>query len=599
MIFEKNTVVEQSVSADELTIAAGAVLSAPEGKLLTLTENGREIPLAPGRYVNAAVSVTEDFPCPVDDFDTTGYRAALYVRDGEILPERSVQCALLGGEYDEKSMKNVRVRSDAPCFNALIVENGEYSVENLDIVMNGHGGNDFSGWGSGLLFAGSARAEVSGLRVRNHGVIRNAVTVADHASVVFRNADINCIGGSAEEQRMLREKSGSMSGVPWVLGLRGTNRATNIVGSGSATYIDSKIKAEGWGALSTDGVDMPAAFGDYCVCMNVINSEVEITGESGYGSYSIGACRNTFDNCRITVPDYALIAANEYAACGFINGTVVNSGRFGIMWHGNQHGEAIIENAVFNTGMTTFLAKGCYPELKVSRSVINSGNGVILQLMDNDDPGMFDDDSMLEVDNIVPVKDPEHDVGAENFTDCRMFTFDLKDYSTDLRAHFSDMELVGDFFNATTNACRVGMVLPEGPPPEPPKMDEDEDGGAKAAPPPLPPSTEKPINMILTFENVKLTGAISSSRAKHNVPVITKARNLEMGVVENTPCPAVNNGVIVKLHGSTEWKVTRTCCLTALEIGPDAVLTAAGMTVNGEAVEIKTGSYRGDIVLLV
>lgn len=597
MIFEKDTIIGQILSAEEIAIASGVRLSAPEGKLLTLTENGREIPLAPGTYTDAVISVTEDFPCPVDDFDTTGYRTALYVKNGEIVPERSAQSALMGGEYDAKSLKNVRVRSDGDRFNALIVENGEYEVENLDIVMNGNGGNDFSGWGSGMLFAGEAKAEVRNLRVRNHGVIRNAVTVADHAEVTFRNADINCIGGTAEEQKRLREETGNMSGVPWVLGLRGTNRATNIVGSGTASYIDSKIRAEGWGALSTDGVDMPKNFGDYCVRMNVVGSEVEITGESGYGSYSIGACRNTFDNCRVRVPDYALIAANEYAACDFINGTTVDSGRFGLMWHGNQHGEAVIENAVFNTGLTAFLVKGCYPELKVRNSVIKAGNGVIMQLMDNDDPGMFDDDLRIEVDNIVPVKDPEHDVHGENFTDCRMFTFDLKDYSTDLKAYFSDMELEGDFYNATTNACRVGMVLPEGPPPEPPKKGEGEDEGEKAPPPPLPPSTEKPINMILSFENVKLRSTISSSVSKHNVPVITKSLNLEMGVVANTPCPTVNNGVIVKLLGSTVWTVTGTSYLTALEIGPDARLEASGMTVDGEKTDIKARSYKGNIVL--
>ncbi len=595
MIFDKNTVIEQTSSFDELIVSEGVELSAPEGKLLTLTENGREKPLAPGSYVNAVISVTEDFPCPVDDFDTTGYRTALYVRDGKIIPERSARSALIGGQYDDKGMKDVCVRSDGPLFNTLIVENGQYDVENLDIVMNGHGGNDFSGWGSGMLFAGEAKAEVKNLRVRSHGVIRNAVTVADHAEVTFRGADIDCIGGTTAEQIQLREETGNMSGVPWVLGLRGTNRATNIVGSGRASYIDSTIKAEGWGVLSTDGVDMPEKFGDYCVRMNVVNSRVEITGESGYGSYSIGACRNSFDNCKISVPDYALIAANEYAACDFINGTTVDSGRFGLMWHANQHGEAVIENAVFNTGLTTFLVKGCYPELKVKNSVINSGNGVILQLMDNDDPGMFGDDLRIEVDNLVPVKDPEHDVHAENFTDCRMFTFDLKDYSTDLRASFADMELRGDFYNATTNACRVGMILPEGPPPEPPAQ-EDSDA-PKAPPPPLPPSTEKPINLILSFENVKLESTISSSTAKHNVPSITKALNIEMGMVTNTACPAVNNGVIVKLLGNTQWTVTGTSYLTALEIGPDARIVASSMIVDGRPVDIAAGSYKGDIVL--
>ena len=111
------------------------------------------------------------------------------------------------------------------------------------------------------------------------------------------------------------------------------------------------------------------------------------------------------------------------------------------------------------------------------------------------------------------------------------------------------------------------------------------------------------LNMVLNFKDSEITGVITASRARHAKPVITPEDYLLLGEVTNTPCPSVNNGVLVSLEDST-WIVTGTSYLTAITISKGAVIEApkgrkVTMTVDGIEEPIKAGSYRGAIVLTV
>lgn len=104
---------------------------------------------------------------------------------------------------------------------------------------------------------------------------------------------------------------GNMRRVPWMLGLRGNCRATNLADYADALYEDCTITSEGWGVMSTDGVRRCR--------LTLKNCDVAVTGPSGYGAFSIGDCIDTFEDCRIDVPDYALIMANETPSGTFKN----------------------------------------------------------------------------------------------------------------------------------------------------------------------------------------------------------------------------------------------------------------------------------------
>ena len=78
-----------------LVIREQARLSAPEGKQLTMTLNGENVPIVPGTYEGDIVlTITDDIP--IHAVCDAVFRSALYVEDGKIVPEKSV---LAGRDY--------------------------------------------------------------------------------------------------------------------------------------------------------------------------------------------------------------------------------------------------------------------------------------------------------------------------------------------------------------------------------------------------------------------------------------------------------------------------------------------------------------------
>ncbi|NTV89665.1 MAG: hypothetical protein HGA22_04795 [Clostridiales bacterium] len=597
---------EGTLELSSLTIAKNSGFSAPKGKNVTMTVDGVETAAEPGTYNGSIVlTLTSGLGKWKDD-----YRTALYVENGEIDKERSVLSAIQGGSYDGSKMENVKINSKGPSFGGVYIKDGKFEIKNLDMTAEGFGGDDMNGKGYSLFAGGKAEVNIDGLRIRNHGLTRSAFLAADDAKVVIKNADIETTGANDEEQAALAKFIPGMISVPWVLGLYGNNRATNIVSRADVTYIDSSFKADRWGVLSTDGPAAPDAPGKHMLHLTAKNCNIEITGDSGYGTYCIGSGKNVFENCKFKIPDYAMVVANEIASSDFVD-TTVDSGRFGILWHQNQGGVVKISNSTLNTGMTSFLVKACYPRIEVEKSVLNARNGVILQLMDSDDPGLGP--KSITVDTNVAKKIESHDVTKINMQDAFLYNEPQKDFCTDLIATFKDMEISGDFYNAITNEASVGNVreampdMPEEnryneelPPPMPPSFDSDDD----FAPPPMPgnPASLYPINMALKFSGVALTGVISASTSHHKVTEITKHNRIELGQVTNKACPVVNNGVIAEFDAASKWTVIGDCYLSSLTLAKGTVINApAGkklrLTVNGIETAITDGSYKGNVVI--
>lgn len=142
-----------------------------------------------------------------------------------------------------------------------------------------------------------------------------------------------------------------------------------------ASYINSYIASEGWGVLSTDGCTKPT--------LTASKRTIAILGEDGYGSYGIGDATEYFLGCTLDVGTYATISRgsnlgygdSDPAVVADINArlglgltakelrllkekpTIVNSDRFGIMWHGGGTLN-VWGGTIFNTDETTFLDKG-------------------------------------------------------------------------------------------------------------------------------------------------------------------------------------------------------------------------------------------------
>jgi hypothetical protein len=260
--------------------------------------------------------------------------------------------------------------------------------------------------------------------------------------------------------------------------------------------------------------------------------------------------------------------------------TIVKSARFG-----TRAGKVkIMDDTVFETEKAVFLAKGGSAEINVDGSKgaqLNSKNGIILQMMDNDDPGPRDADGKRPTSSdgkmyntgvytepaAPPVRDKKFDVTTPG--------------KSDVMATFANIALKGDFYNGCAVSGGTGGMM----------------GLTSSEPTPLGK------NLVLKLENSKITGVVTASTAKHAKSTITSEDYLLIGEVTNTPSPVVNNGVIVSLAGST-WTVTGISYLTCLSISNDSSVNAPEgykltMRVNGAEKAIRAGTYKGNIVLTI
>ncbi len=416
--------------------------------------------------------------------------------------------------------------------------------------------------------------------------MRTAVVADQGSNVIVKNSYLQTNNGILPDDYIPTIDTAQMRSVPWMLSLSCNCRATNLLGTNTkASYINSYIGAEGWGVLSTDGCTTPT--------LTAINSTIAITGEDGYGSYGIGDATEIFLGCNFDVATYSTISRGSFLYYGDSDPetvaqlntdlglglskkelrtlrkrpTIVKSKRFGVMWHGGGTLD-ISGGTIFDTRETCFLDKGQAIEIKVDGSNgagLNPGNSVIMQVMDDDDPGPVPPDMTntgvyYQPTGPVTVQ-PGHDIYTAG--------------SSDALAFFSNIRLKGDFYNGMR--CDIGGMFG--------------------------PAT--PRNMGLTSDNAKITGIISASTAVHQIDTITVENYKYLGEVTNTPSAAVNNGVIVSLTNGSRWTVTGTCYLTSLSIEDGSAVIAPGghsliMTVDDVVTTIEAGTiYKGNIILSV
>lgn len=419
-------------------------------------------------------------------------------------------------------------------------------------------------------------------------MVRTAVIADATANVIVKNSTIHCADGTLPEEYVPTGDTRYMITVPWMLGLSGNVRATNLLGANTrAAFVNSSVSSQNWGALSVDG-------GSDCT-LTVVNSRIANTGGVGYGSYAIGDVTEHILGSRFDVGDYVLIAwsggahygdsaadavaaLNEDLELGLTGSElaalderscVLNSGRFGFMWYGAA-AVTIDGGTRVSTGKTTFLSKASAAAVTVDGSqgaTIEAGNGVLFQLMDTDRPGSVAvTGKPWSTETIGTYTEPTGTVARSGSWDVTTA------HSGDATATFTGISLTGDFYNSVRGGGNAGL---------------------------------QGMNLVLTFDDADVEGVISATTARHGVSTITSAEYLETGEVTNTASAVVNNGVVVSLENGAGWTVTGTSFLSALTIASDASVTASSgrsvtLTVDGTATALAPGgSWTGALTLTV
>ena len=665
----ENWAITESEELDSLTVSEGSTITPPQGKSVTLTVDGVEqgqalatttgydLSFVPSVYVGEVIlTLTDANPVEYTPTGANGdselpvvqpFRQAICVDLAGYTEYKSVLAAISGAEPTLEVAEGLSIRSTGECFSGVFAASS-YTLKNVEIDLLGNGRSDLSGYGAGVVGTGQGTTLVlDGVNITNQGVVRAGVVARDGANLIVKNSELQTGDGELPIDYTPTVDTEQMRSAPWMLGLSGNARAVNVLGVGTkASFINSSIASEGWGVLSTESCVTPT--------IAAVNAQLSINGGDGYGSYACGGATQHFLGCDLNVASYATISrgaslyygdsasekvaqlnstlrmglsADELSAIPD-QGTMVTSMRFGVMWHGGgEIGDAgtldISGATVFNTREAVFLDKGQAVKINVDGmdgAALNPENGIIMQLMDDDDPGVdpltLAMNGVYEEPTTPPEVDPQHDL-------TRVVE------GQDVLVNFKNIELTGDLFNA----LRGGAIpLPTGAwgggvgattttlarkPGAPTTAGASTTTIASTTTTTLAPSdgtttttetAEETIsaskNLGLTLDNAKLTGIVSSSTASHSKPTITAVDYRLLGVVTNTPAEAINNGVAVVLTNGSVWTVAGTSYLTSLTFDEDSSLVAPDgreltLKVNGKEKKLTAGTYTGKIELIV
>ena len=276
-------VVNKTTCLDNLTIGKDAHISAAPGHDVTMTIDGVETGINPGVYTGKIVLTPAAQNLVEYSFENVHlvhhFRQALFLDKSGVVEDKSVLPA--AGKYSLRDgvITGVKIKSDDESFNGIYATGGTYSIRQPVIDFVGNGGNDFAGYGAAIMSAGKdTTLIIDGGKIHTRGAVRTAAVADKGSHLIVKNSEIEAHDGKLPADYLPNVMPGKMMSVPWMLGLSGNSRGTNLLGDNtSAAYINSTVSAENWGALSNDIGSMAK--------LTVIDSRANITGKNGYAAY--------------------------------------------------------------------------------------------------------------------------------------------------------------------------------------------------------------------------------------------------------------------------------------------------------------------------
>ena len=669
--------VPEDTALTELLLPENTVAASPDGTLVTLTVDGVFMPLAGGyRYEgDIRLTLTERYelyryttePLPPGampdepsdlppepawwNYFEEPYRAALFLENGEKVPQRSVDAA-----YMENPDGSVTIQSDdAPSdafgannFNGIIAggTGGKYHLKDLKICFHGNGMDDFQGMGAGILLCGDGTETViENADICNYGTVRSTFVAGGSAKVMVKNSRFSAHEGVFEDGWAGGFGGKKMRNAPWMGGFEGNCRSTNLLDKAEANYFDSQIMSEKWGVLSTDNNKgcKSTAINSLIAITGGLNEKVDTSSEAaarksvaelpfseiygditrdlggkptsssshpgGYGTYSIGNTTVKFAGSTVITADYANTCVNAAAKVIYCASTPENlEGVFGVedldikpqntvvytdkvgvmMQRGNGGGGVTIrDKTLFHCGVACF-------------SVKSNGSFHI----DVDDSTLISESGMIlcmmdDDDLHNGIEDPASPTEAEKAEAKALIADGLLNVTEavpnrDVFARFSNMDVSGDCFNACGYRGHITR-----------KDYEEEPAGPGGFNPFAAKPKDAARNLELRLENVRYSGAISTAEGHHIdrleggrwLSPVPLSKWYNIAFLECIPRKPYQAGMILHLTAGSVWNVTRTSYLTSLSVDETSRLCGR-VFVDGIATEPLPGkTYSGCITV--
>lgn len=553
------------------------------------------------------------FSCEMSPDKQIDFHSAMYV-DANGLSDLS-ETAVIQGEYSAEGADGIVIESDDPGFNGIITEGVNFSLKNskISLITKADGSEvcDFIGLGSAVAAYNDAHVEIENCEISTEGVAKCAIYADNGADVIVKDSKLSILGGKLYDGYVNTADFNFMVAPPWVLGITGNARGTNLMGRKASTVlVNTDVVARNWGVLSTDN--------GFENVLAVIDSDLTLVGDpeaekvnpyykkygSGYGTYILG-CDEEFHGVKMNVGTYIGIARTGNAIYKSSKGNLrvvsakgevlyegegkgriseLNSDCFGIMAHDISN-LTFTEGTVMNTEHAAFLMRCGGINIDINDgSQINVKDGVILQIID-------DDDATVGVD-----------------------------WGSKYELHFYT-----EFNEKAGWPSENGQISSMMPPPEMPPMPPMDDGepepymhepmffvNFKASDVTLNGSLyngsgyygQKAKQMYVTLgAGATLNGGISATETIHvnekgeQNTHFTIDEYYYLGHVVNRVFFNGDNAAEVVLEAGSVWNVTEEGELTALTVNEGAVLNGK-VTVDGEPIIPEAGkAYTGKIIV--
>ena len=528
------------------------------------------------------------------------YTAAGYISGGAYDAAKSAEAAQIEGDVTDTEANGLQVASDGDYFSGLYIKDSNYAVNDAVMTFVGAGGDDFNGWGAGVVVLGSSNVEINRSVIFSQGVLRsglftsgNSVTTVKDSVIVSEN-DEDAIPYDTEDNYA----TPMMQQCPFGLGIQGNIRASLACGAGQNVFESSLVISNGWAVLSTDsgqsGADALISNAMVAVVGEIAESEAETDfvyevdgiewpvsvgrygetsgyiayADSGVNDYAYGSAWYSPDYLGIITTGSVTMADNSYGW----------SGRIGFMSHSgggsSGHGTLNVSDSSFDIQdvFAVVQTSGTYTTTTtISNSDISlAGNGsdiLFLQVNSDDNAGGPGNTSNTLTDYTYEEYLAGSGASGEPTT------------ASDL--NISDMVVQGNIYNAATDDA---------------------------------------VGLDVILDNAEVDGEISSAWTYHvdadgnaldsttiACDYFTGTRDGANGVYDYTmylrvkaeAAPTVNNPVNLVMRNGAKWMVTGTNYLASLTIDDSSSILGMGltMTVNGVETEIAAGTYEGEIIL--
>ena len=553
------------------------------------------------------------------------YDAALYVAKDGIVQDKSTGDRISAGTYDDDSAENIVINDSESGHNGILVYNTDYTVSGAEITMlteaDGTDTCDFSGKGTAIAAFGSdANVTVTDSTIHTSGVATMPIFADDGATVTVRSSVLRSDGGTLSGDYLNTPSQTLMVAPPWILGIMGNSRCSNMMGTNTTTnVIDSETSAGAWAVLSTDaGNNMALNIYNSSLTLNnadesaaaalqaeggqiseTLDNPYTVNYGSGYGTYVIGNAAETFAGAQVNVGTYATIFTGGSAVYTSLEAgktyelknsagettatyeatenkvTEIHSDTFAFMAHQDRNSIAVENGTVVDSGYATFLVKTGSSSQTLTATVDNAvitNGGVLIQVMDNDDAtngGMMSTDDPLNTNG-----------GSQNFKPYHTEEagFDTSEASSDSTVQqftFTNGSYTGNIYNASgsdgLNGNALNVTFGAG----------SQYSGAIASTSAIHVTYDGSVmvkeNGGYAFDNAE---EAASFAAQYQNTSFTINEYWSIGQVANLVNSNGANAINIILTDDAIWNVTGTSLITSLSISGNAkVIIPAGVTL--------------------